>query len=124
MINVTIPMKIVNEGNCRDHWTVKARRVKRQKWAIKAYLGSCHASIPCHVHLTRLGPLKCDWDNMVYTLKAARDAVADFLIPNLRPGMADSDPRIVWSYAQEKGKSGLRIEIFEPSEKMPGNAVD
>ncbi len=44
--------------------------------------------------------------------KYVADAIADQLIPGLRPGMADDDPRITWEYAQEKAKKlGVRIEI-------------
>jgi hypothetical protein len=57
--------------------------------------------LPCRVTLTRCGKRHMDSDNVVSAFKAIRDEVADYLIPNLKPGQADSDSRIEWVYAQK-----------------------
>ena len=64
-----------------------------------------------------------DDDNLASACKAARDAVALWLVPvtqTLRKGPRagttrlvgdDRDPRVEWSVAQEKGPYGVRVEI-------------
>lgn len=51
-----------------------------------------------------------DYDNLVHAFKNARDAIADFLIPGLAPGQADSTPGLSFQYQQEKSKE-YYIEI-------------
>lgn len=114
LISVKVPIKIISEANNRDHWTAKARRAKRQKWAVLSYLKSRQATIPCKIVMTRVGPKMLDFDNLVHGLKYVRDAVADFLIPGLKAGLADADPRLTWEYAQEKGgpkEFAVKIDI-------------
>jgi len=68
--------------------------------------------LPCTVHLIRIGR-KLDSDNLQGAFKYIRDAIAELLVPGLATGRADDDERITWEYAQEKGKVGVRIEVFK-----------
>jgi hypothetical protein len=38
--------------------------------------------------------------------------IADQILPGLAAGRADGDKRMTWEYAQEKGKTCVRVEIF------------
>jgi hypothetical protein len=51
------------------------------------------------IELTRVAPRQLDDDNLRGALKACRDGITDAL--GLRD---DSDPRLVWSYSQARGK--------------------
>lgn len=51
---------------------------------------------PVRVRLTRLAPRLLDDDNLQAALKHVRDGVADAL------GLHDDDPRLHWSYAQQR----------------------
>lgn len=67
--------------------------------------------LPCNVRLTRIGR-RLDDDNLRGALKYIRDAIAELLVPGLAIGRADDDERINWEYNQEKGKVGVRIEVY------------
>lgn len=98
-VEVILPVQTVSEANRRDHWAVKAKRVKRHRLVARAM---CPAmGLPCVVRLTRLSPGTLDDDNLRGALKAVRDGVAD------RLGVDDRDPRVTWEYAQERSK-GLK----------------
>ncbi|MBV7475375.1 hypothetical protein [Pseudoxanthomonas sp. PXM05] len=90
--SVWLPVQTVSEANGRDHWRVKARRVKRQRFAARAMTPVM--SLPVVVKLTRLSRSRLDDDNLRGALKAVRDGVADAF------GVADNDPRLTWEYAQ------------------------
>jgi hypothetical protein len=89
---VWLPVKTVSEANGRDHWRVKARRTKKQRFAARAL---CPAfALPAVVRLTRLSSGRLDDDNLRGALKAVRDGIADAF------GVADNDPRLTWEYEQ------------------------
>ena len=55
-----------------------------------------------------------DYDNLVFSLKAARDTTCDWLLPGMAAGRADGDPRIEVVYKQQQAKKySLQIEIKE-----------
>ena len=69
---------------------------------------------PCTVKLTRISPRSFDCDNLVGGFKYVKDAIAEYIHPNLAIGRADDDDLIKWEYAQEKGEPkhyAIRIEI-------------
>lgn len=100
-----LPIKTVSESNkTNEHWTLKQKRHKLQKYIVYNTLDLKEIKLPCLVKLTRLAPKKLDDDNLVSSFKWIRDAVAEKLIPGLQTGIADGDPRIQWNYAQERGK--------------------
>jgi len=98
-VNVLIPIQAVSEANAREHWRVKAKRVREQKdWvALKLLEISPKASfqLPAEVSFTRYGIRDLDSDNLAGSFKAIRDAVALWL----GCGDGPSDP-VVWLYAQ------------------------
>lgn len=110
---IELPIRIESEQNCRDHWSVKARRVKQHRLAALAV--PVHA-LPCVVTITRVAPRKLDsHDNLRSGFKALVDGIAD------RLGVKDNDQRVEWRYAQERGRAkeyACRISI----EPMKGPA--
>jgi hypothetical protein len=121
-IEFTIPMTknlIVSEANRGgEHWSVKSRRHRMQKFMINAYMSKLLISkdiLPCSILMTRIAPRSLDEeDNLRSCFKHIKDYISDFLIPGKGMGQADSDKRIIWQYSQEKGKSkeyAVRIEI-------------
>lgn len=106
----TINLKLGRGQNDREHWQQRARRVKREKelvgWSLKAQRPPAGL---VRVTLTRVKAGKgLDGDNLQGSLKAPRDAVADWL------GRDDADPSIRWVYAQGTTKPGagfLTIQV-------------
>jgi hypothetical protein len=96
-----LPIDTLSELNTHEHWTLKARRVKRQRReAHKICLISgkgfkLSETSKIEITLTRLAPRTLDSDNLVGALKAVRDGVADWL------GIDDGSDRIIWNYNQE-----------------------
>jgi len=111
-----IPIKTVSEANCSEHWTKKHKRHKEQKlWIYSLFKTNLpNLRLPVTIKLTRHGKKLLDDDNLPVSMKYFRDAIADCLIPGKRPGQADSDPRIVWTYAQlVSDRVGVKIEIYK-----------
>ena len=123
---VRLPIRISRGQNEREHWAVKAKRVKLERqgvcaslrsafWQMNVLRGSCgwdtgRGELPAVVTLTRIAPRFLDEDNLIGGLKGCRDGVADAL------GIDDADPRVTWRYAQAKGKPkeyALTIQIEE-----------
>lgn len=104
-VRVTLPLKTVSEANRRDHYHVKAARVADHRGTTLLVLrGHIRAAgpglrAPYVVTLTRIAKRDLDDDNLRSALKACRDGVADAL------GIDDGDERIVWHYAQRRGKA-------------------
>ncbi len=102
---VSIPVRTVSETNAREHWSQRHKRRRSIRSAVGLVvvgaLRGAGVTAPCGVLLTRCAPSGgLDDDNLVSSLKAARDGVADAL------GIDDRDPRVSWSYAQRRGKRG------------------
>ncbi len=125
-VEFTIPMTknlLASEANLqREHWTKKKKRHDIQRWLIDTYCTQyLYANnkepidwLPCRLILNRIAPRTLDGDNLQYSLKWTRDAIAANLIIGKAPGQADGDPRIEWIYKQEKGgvrEYALRITI-------------
>jgi hypothetical protein len=115
---VFLPIKTVSEANRADHehWAVRSKRAKTQRTgtreALVAKLGEPF-ELPLHVHLVRVtfGP-GLDSDNLPISMKHLRDGIADWL------GINDRDPRVVWTYDQERGPrgtNGVRAQFTEVS---------
>jgi len=115
MFQITIPIRLVNETNQREHWAVKAKRSKQQRYAAAAYLRTSSTgylapkipSFPCVITITRIGKRKMDSDNLAISAKHIRDGIADFLKVN------DGDEsKVKWEYAQElRDYYAVKIEI-------------
>lgn len=112
-------IKTVSESNCSENHYKKHIRHKDQKLKIWAYYHKEKPNIklPIIIWLTRIAPRSLDQhDNLPMSLKWIVDALADCIIPGLKPGRADDSKEISWVYNQEKGKPkeyALRIEIFK-----------
>ena len=111
-LRVVVPVRTISSSNAREHWAVRARRVKTERAAALLVLRSTGCPLwtaPLVVRLTRIsGPRgkTLDDDNLRGCLKAIRDGVADWL------GVQDNDPRITWRYDQRKADAwGVEIEV-------------
>lgn len=100
-IEVQINLPIESVANKRWHWAKlhsyhKARRL--QAWALLRQKNVGKLLGPVKVTITRISPRTLDGhDNLRSGCKGLVDGVADWL------GVPDSDPRIEWAYAQERG---------------------
>lgn len=113
MIDKFIPLILVTP-NQKEHWRKIYSRNKSHHRRIKQMflVANKKISLPCKVILTRYGMREFDYDNLVYSFKAIRDAISDQLIPGRAAGQADSDKRIQWDYKQQLGqKKGINIKI-------------
>ena len=116
MISFELPIHIVSEANKREHWAVKAKRVKEQRGLVAAKVksegGDTLESHPwLRVILTRIAPRMLDGDNLQGAMKAMRDGIADVICVNKN----DRDTRITWGYRQEKRKPkeyAIKVEII------------
>ncbi len=114
---ITIPIKTVSESNRgSEHWTTKHKRHKKQKKGIGFVLNPLKPpELPFTIKLIRIAPRKLDeGDNLPSSFKWIRDAIADWITPNLQAGRADDNELIKWEYGQEKGLPkdyAIRIEI-------------
>lgn len=101
---LTLPIRTVSELNCSDHWRVKHKRHVMQQKSVEKILKPVknQLTIPFHVHLTRLAPRKLNrHDNLPASMKYIVDAVCAIITGDYRPGRADDDERLQFSYDQE-----------------------
>lgn len=105
MIECVLPLRIESVANKREHWGARSKRTKAHRGAAVAVPVS---PLPCRVHLVRIAPRSLDDDNLQSGFKALRDGIAD------RFGIPDNDPRLKFTYGQERGAAkyyAVRIEI-------------
>lgn len=123
-----IPLKTVSEANLCEHWSASSKRHRTQQFFIRELFRkeTQKAKLPCIVRMTRLASHMMDDDNLRTAFKWIRDEISECLVPTQKftyttksgriksiKGRADSDPRIMWEYGQEKDKvMGIRIEII------------
>lgn len=123
-----IPRRFINYSNSGEHWQTRAKRVKLHWSLIAIYwlrAGVPAISLPCSVYFVRKGPLKLDPDNLGSACKSLRDAIANKLVPGLKPGRADNDPRITWHYDQQSAKkNSMEIRIVEEQLDMFSEKMD
>ena len=103
-----IPVKTVTGLNAREHFRVRAKRVKAERAAVAQIVRPFFT--PCIVRMVRLSPALCDDDNLQGAMKAVRDEIAKI-------NGVDDGPTgpITWVYAQEKckrGTFGVRVEFL------------
>lgn len=123
-----LPLKTVSESNCSEHWTKKSKRHRQQQFFIRSLFSKEDSviPIPCIITLTRVSQRALDAEeNLPMAFKWIKDEIGACLFPEklviykkkngklaANKGHADSDDRVQWRYAQEKGKRlGIRIEI-------------
>lgn len=96
-MTVLLPLRLVSRANQREHWAVRNKRDKAEKRTTRLMLPKVAPPLPVVVHLTRVAPRALDDDNLRGAFKAVRDAVAEWLGADDRPGSG-----IRWEYAQAK----------------------
>lgn len=124
-VSALLPMALPSCANLREHWAVRAKRVKGQRlaatFALRAMVGDVRAELQAGarlvVTLTRVAPRQLDDDNLASAFKGVRDGVADVL------GIDDRDTRVAWRYEQEKGAPkqaavGIRIDVRQPQHEV------
>lgn len=128
MIRWEIPLKTISESNTHEHWTKASKRHRQQQFFIRALFTAEIRPIPmpCVITMTRISTRMLDADdNLPGAFKFIKDEIGAQLFPekvvtyktrtgrsSKNKGHADSDPRVTWKYAQEKGTiQGIRIEI-------------
>jgi len=112
-----LPIKVVSELNKagHEHWRKTANRRKQHRFMGKlmtsGQIKPKWDGQPITVTFTRLmgkGGRKFDDDNVVSSMKAIRDGVADGLEIN------DNDPRVAWKYEQVKDvMHGVRVTFTD-----------
>jgi hypothetical protein len=101
-MTIVIPMRLPSSANLREHYMVKAKRVKQQRQFVSVYLaGRPRPALPVVVTLVRIAPRALDGDNLQSAFKAPRDEIARWL------GCQDNDPRVTWVYGQKRAGVGV-----------------
>lgn len=104
MVVWQLPIATVSEANSREHWAVKRKRHKAQQEIIlRAFSKGHDITLPCVCDLRRISPRELDDDNLVSSMKAIRDQIAECLTGKGK-GRGDRDPRLKFIYSQAKGK--------------------
>lgn len=105
-VEVTLPMRLSNplngsQGFSRGATFAAAKKRKQHRdvtrWSLLGVLLAEGVKLPVDVTITRIAPRKLDDDNLAASAKSVRDGIADAL------GCKDNDPRVTWTYAQERG---------------------
>jgi hypothetical protein len=103
----TVPVKTVSGMNARENHYVRARRVKTERnmtaYRIPPALKGLGPFL--EVRLVRVSRGELDDDAVPAALKAVRDQVAVAL------RVEDNTRLVRWTYAQEKGEAGVRVEV-------------
>jgi hypothetical protein len=117
-LEIPLTKALPSSANMREHWALKARRVKLARAHVAAHLRTAGAAflrewrvmrsngalrIACT--LTRVAPRVLDSDNLQSAFKATRDQVA------AECGIDDGSARWDWRYAQECGAPAIRIRL-------------
>jgi hypothetical protein len=110
MLSVTLPIRAESVSNLREHWAVKARRVKSQRMVTALMCRTqgrdffrewahmrANEALRLECTLTRVAARKLDDDNLSASFKAVRDQIAE------AAGLDDGDARWTWRYAQAHG---------------------
>lgn len=104
--------------NAREHFRVRAKRVKAEREVTAWELKRCtRPPVPCTVLLTRMSPgtRPLDDDNLAGSLKAVRDEVAKWL------GVDDGNRSAVrFRYAQVRAPWGVRVQFGPPVRGQQG----
>lgn len=105
---IVVPIRTARGPNAREHWSARTKRVKKERHATGWLLRSVtKPPVPCSVRLTRVAPSNgLDDDNLQGSLKAVRDAVAEWL------GVDDRlSEQVRYVYGQRRGAWSVEIEF-------------
>jgi hypothetical protein len=115
-------MRTHSKLNERVHWSRAAKIAKYERRETYFRLREAHPFPlsmmdimgPIHIRLTRTGPSRLDsHDNLRAACKNVVDGIADFL------KIDDGDPRLVFSYDQERNDRWRVIVEVEGPDKTP-----
>lgn len=114
---VTVPVRTIGQ-NAREHFRVKAARVKAERLAVRLCLNArslrCPFAPPMVVTLTRLSNSRMDSDGVVGAMKSVRDEIAAWL------GIDDRhDHLVAYDYAQAKAPRGVFAICIEIAQRQP-----
>ncbi len=107
---VVLPLRLVSEANAHEHWRIRQRRAKGQRFAAAMAcralcVGLLERCGELRVTIARVAPRALDSDNLVGSAKHVRDGVADAL------GISDRDPRVEWVVVQEQRPKTFEVKI-------------
>lgn len=111
-IVLSLPVRTQSLANMREHWRRRHKRTQferlhtRAAW-LKGRFRPLAPGETARVHLVRIGPQLLDSDNLPPSMKSIRDELADCM----GFGKDDRNARVEWTYAQERGKYAVRVEI-------------
>ena len=113
---IWMPIRTKTGLNSREHWAVRANRVRRERQATRWFWKTHDMHLfdgykgPVTVSLTRVSPSarQPDLDNVVGGLKACRDELAALM------GRDDGDRTITWEYDSRNGDWGVEVVIEVP----------
>lgn len=123
-VSLYLPIRTKSAANLREHWALKAKRVKAERDLVRliwnstgsrTVRASCVGKRVGRVAFVRIAPRLLDSDNLSGALKAIRDEIAACL------GVSDGPHTgIAWEYHQTKGQPGefavgVEIETVETS---------
>lgn len=109
-VSFTVPVKTVNPGNGQHgHWTTAAARRKAEHRAVAYRFPPLDIAPVVFVKLIRISKGELDDDAVPGACKAIRDAIA----AKLR--LDDACRLVSFSYSQEKGEPGVRVEMDVPT---------
>lgn len=119
-LELEMPTSLPSVANLREHWLPRSRRSRRlrasaylvmrtsREWREAAAAAREHGATITLTRVAKRGGL--DSDNLASAFKPVRDGIADAL------ELDDGDRRLVWLYADEKGKPDrVRVAIEVPS---------
>jgi len=114
-----LPIRTWSELNKHEHWRAGHLRHQAQKYKINMHYRHQGIRIdpPAHIVLSRMSPRLLDDDNLPGALKYCRDALADCIVPGLKPGRSDDEKYgLSFEVKQEKAKEyALKIQIYKES---------
>lgn len=109
MIKFTMPMRLENLANKREHHFQRSKRARCQRGAAFMYCGEQTAvrpPLPLVIRITRVGKKLMDSDGLTISAKHIRDGIADWL------GVDDGSHMITWTVLQRVGKDySVEVEI-------------
>ncbi len=121
-VTFDLPIRTRSVSNLREHWAVRAKRSKEERWLariglqqvltgladdrLRSWRRDYHTGGRIEILLVRVGPRPLDSDNLAISCKGVRDGIADAI------GLDDGAPGLIWTYAQEKGKEySVKVRI-------------
>lgn len=108
-VSFGVPIKTVSGLNAREHFIARSKRVAKERKATHLCCPPLAVPKVFRVRLVRVSRGVVDDDAVPAALKGVRDAVA------FKLGVDDCPwGPVEWSYAQEKGEPGVRVEIEGP----------